>query len=138
MDKSAANVTKVLSLAAGAVTQMDISAALPRGAGYETPLVLSIKNTGSSAITDLSIYYTDMTGTEQQMRFYGGGFSLSAGQTLTVDGEDISSFVGSTNAGKWLYAGDYPRVKPGAFTIKLKTAAASSVSVTVTARARWI
>lgn len=138
MDKSAASVTKALSLAAGAATQMDISAALPRGAGYETPLVVSIKNTGSSAITDLSIYYTDMTGTEQQMRFYGGGFSLSAGQTLTVDGEDISSFVGSTNAGKWLYAGDYPRVKPGAFTIKLKTAAASSVSVTVTARARWI
>lgn len=112
MDAQAHSAAKVLTLAAGARQAVDLAGAFPRGMGYTTPLVLEIANTGSTAITDLRIAYRDALGQEHVARFYGAGFSLASGQTLKVDGEHTRSSIGSANAAKWLYSGDYPSASP--------------------------
>lgn len=138
-DTQAQSLTAALDLGANAAQTVDLSALFPRGVGYVTPLIVEITNTGSSAINALEIGYTDRLGVSRTARLEGGGFSLAAGQTVTVNGEDASV----TRAGQSAilgFTGDFPSVSPapGKQEISVKSSAAASVSVTVTARARWL
>ena len=138
MDAQAGSVTESLSLTAGTWSDMALDAAFPRGMGYVTPLIISIQNAGGAAITDLRIRYRDRLGALRQTRMYGGGFSLPAGKMLVVDGEDLTVMCDGQSAVSGLYSGDYPSVPPDDASISLQCAAAASVRVTVTARARWV
>lgn len=138
MDAAQGQVEETLSLSAGTAKAMNIASAFPRGMGYDTPLHIEITNTGTAAITDLTIVYKDRYGKTRKTRYYSGGFSLSVGSTLMVDGEDMSSSVGSTNAAKWLYSGDYPIATVGNQSIAIQTASAATVKVIVKANARWV
>lgn len=139
MDTEAESMTKSMSLSANTAQVIDLSALFPRGVGYVTPLIVEITNSGSSAINALEIGYTDRLGVSRTARLEGGGFSLAAGQTVTVNGEDASV----TRAGQSAilgFTGDFPSVSPapGKQEISVKSGAAASVSVTVSARARWL
>lgn len=133
------SMTTALRLSAGVSQEIDLTGMFARGVGYTTPLIVEIKNTGSSAVTSLEIGYTDRLGAARTARLEGGGFSLAAGQTVVIDGEDASV----TKAGQSAmlgFTGDFPSVSPapGKLSVSLKSGAAASVSVKVTARARWL
>ena len=106
--------------------------------GYTTPLTLDVMNTGSTAILDFRIRYRDRLGKQRQTRLYGGGFSLTGGQSLRVDGENLSVVCGGQSMISALYEGDFPSVSPNAVNIEIMSASAAAVSVTVSARARWL
>ena len=72
------------------------------------------------------------------MRLYGAGFALAAGDTLQVLGEEKMCRIGGEDAGSCVYSGDFPRAQPEAQWIRIQTAAASSLRVTVRAKARWV
>lgn len=138
-DVQAASMTAEISLSANTAQTVDLSALFPRGVGFITPLIVEITNNGSSAITALELGYTDRLGAARTARLEGGGFSLAAGQKVVIDGEDASV----TKAGQSAmlgFTGDFPSVSPspGKLSVSLKSGAAASVSVKVTARARWL
>lgn len=138
-DTEAASMTEALDLGANTAQTVDLSALFPRGVGFITPLIVEITNTGSSAITALELGYTDRLGTARTARLEGGGFSLAAGQKVVIDGEDASVTRAGQNA-MLGFTGDFPSVSPapGRLAVSLKSGAAASVSVKVTARARWL
>lgn len=138
-DTEASSMTAALNLGANTAQNVDLSALFPRGVGFITPLIVEITNTGSSAITALELGYTDRLGAARTARLEGGGFSLAAGQKVVINGEDASV----TRAGQSAmlgFTGDFPSVSPapGKLAVSLKSGAAASVSVKVTARARWL
>ncbi|MGN0990252.1 MAG: hypothetical protein ACI4O4_02230 [Candidatus Ventricola sp.] len=139
LDTKAASMTKTVSLSANTAQTVDLSALFPRGVGFITPLIVEIKNTGSSAITALEIGYTDRLGAARTARLEGGGFSLSAGQTVQVDGEEAGVTIAGQNA-MLGFTGDFPSVSPdpGNLAVSLKSGTSASVSITVKARARWL
>lgn len=132
-------MTAALDLSANTAQTVDLSALFPRGVGFITPLIVAITNIGSSTITALEIGYTDRLGAARTARLEGGGFSLAAGQTVTVDGEEAGMTLAGQNA-MLGFTGDFPSVSPdpGNLSVSLKSSTAASVSVKVTARARWL
>lgn len=139
MDTEAESMTKSMSLSANTAQVIDLSALFPRGVGFITPLIVEITNNGSSAITALELGYTDRLGAARTARLEGGGFSLAAGQTVVINGEDASMTMAGQSA-MLGFTGDFPSVSPapGKLAVSLKSSAAASVSVKVTARARWL
>lgn len=133
------SMTTALSLSTGVSKEIDLTGMFARGVGYTTPLIVEITNTGSSAVTSLEIGYTDRLGAARTARLDGGGFSLAAGQTVTVDGEEAGVTIAGQNA-MLGFTGDFPSVSPatGNLSVSLKSGTAASVSVTVKARARWL
>lgn len=138
-DVQAASLEKALSLSAGAAQEIDLSALFPRGVGFITPLVVEIQNTGTGSLTGLTLGYTDRLGKSRTARLAGGGFSLAAGQTVVVDGEQALVSIGGQSA-MLGFTGDFPSVSPapGKLAVRIASDTAASVSVTVHARARWL
>ena len=137
-DAAMSTATQAVSLAAGTWQTIDLSKVFPRGMGYTTPLTLDVMNTGSTAILDFRIRYRDRLGKQRQTRLYGGGFSLTGGQSLRVDGENLSVVCGGQSMISALCEGDFPSVPPNAVNIEIMSASAAAASVTVSARARWL
>lgn len=138
-DITAKTQTNALTLSAGVAQTISYAALLGGGMGYETPLKLEITNAGASAITDLFVYYYDAADALHYIRFTGAGFSLAAGQKLTIDGETFYADINGTTAMKYIYIGDFPYLAPeGTKSIQLKTAAGSSISVKTTFNVRWV
>lgn len=137
-DAAMSTATQAVSLAAGTWQTIDLSKVFPRGMGYTTPLTLDVMNTGSAAILDFRIRYRDRLGKQRQTRLYGGGFSLTGGQSLRVDGENLSVVCGGQSMISALCEGDFPSVSPNAVNIEIMSASAAAASVTVSARARWL
>ncbi len=137
-DAAMSTATQAVSLAAGTWQTIDLSKVFPRGMGYTTPLTLDVMNTGSTAILDFRIRYRDRLGKQRQTRLYGGGFSLTGGQSLRVDGENLSVVCGGQSMISALCEGDFPSVPPNAMNIEIMSASAAAASVTVSARARWL
>ena len=126
-----------ISLSAGAWKDFDLSSI--GGIGYTTPFVISIKNNGSSSISDLRIRYYNEDDTAKDMRFYGNSFALSAGQTITINSLTYDVTIGSTQALKYLNSGDFPVVTPkGSKKIRLYSNVATTLDVTVTLNPRWL
>lgn len=138
-DVTAQSKTSSLSLSANTYQTISLTSAIPRGIGYVTPLVITITNSGSSAVTDLYVSYYDEKDTAQVMRLNGNGFSLGASQSVVIDGTKPDVLQGGSSNIKWLASGDFPVLSVnGTKSIKIKTAAASSLSVTVSLNARWL
>ncbi len=130
-------VNNAISLSAAAWKDFSLSAV--GNVGYTTPMVLSIKNNGSSAISDLRILYYDEDNAEKAMRFYGNSFVLSAGQTLVINSLTYDATIGSTQALKYINSGDFPVVTPkGSKKIRLYSNVATTLDVTVTMNPRWL
>lgn len=139
-DVQPSSLEMTLALSANAAQSFSLADAFPRGLGYPTPLVVEITNTGASAIADLRLFCKDRFGAYAHTRFYGNGFSLAAGQTLKIDGENALFSIGGVSAARYLESGSFPSVSPppGVLALWVRTGAASSVRVRVTAKARWI
>ena len=102
-------------------------------------MTISIKNNGSSAITDLRIHYYDESDTEKEMRFFANSFSLGAGQTLVINSLTYDAAIGSTSALKYINNGDFPVVTPkGTKKIRLRSNVATTLDITVTINPRWL
>lgn len=136
-DVEETSLTKTLSLSANAAQNIDLTDMFPRGVGYVTPLIVEITNTGSASVSTLTIGYKDRLGSSRQAVLGAASFALSAGQMVRVDGEDVSVTKAGQNA-ILSYTGDFPSVSPGALSISVKSSAATSVSVKVSAKARWL
>lgn len=129
------------SFVLGAVTEQDVplTSIVPNGIGYETQLVLEITNSSSTAITDLYIYYYDEKNSKKTMRLYGNGFSVANGQTIKIDGPSYSITKGTTAGIQWLKSGDFPVLSVGGNKkIRIKSATAATVAVTVRFNERWL
>jgi hypothetical protein len=134
--------TVAASLTANDVVSFDFSDLFLRGIGWETPVTLEIKNTGITAINELTIYYKNHRGYEVDCLFRGNGFIIPADGTLVLnsDKDNFEAKVGTTNVIPSLVSGNLPalypqNVDPG---IKLKSTFATSVSVKITANGRWV
>ena len=126
-----------LSLSAAAFKDFILSAV--GDVGYTTPMVLSIKNNGSSTITDLRIGYYDEDNAEKTMRFYGNSFALAADQTLVINSITYDATIGSTQALKFINSGDFPVVTPkGNKKIRLYSNVATTLEVIATMNPRWL
>lgn len=136
-DISQTVLTNTLSLSAGSYkdfSMYDISSI-----GYTTPIVLTIKNTGSSSISDLRIRYYNEDNSAKIMRFYSNGFALAAGSTLIVNSEKPDATLGGSAALKYLYSGDFPVITPkGMKKISLYSNVSTSLSVTAALNVRWL
>lgn len=133
--------TKVqnLTLAAGIYQSISLASLVTDGVGFETPLSISVKNTGAANITDLYVHYFDGKNVGRYARFNGNGFSLPPLSTLVISGDNQSIMIGSTDGLKWFKTGDFPVLSPnGTKSISIKTANASSVEVTISFNVRWL
>jgi phage-related protein len=136
-DIASAIIHSSLSLSASAYKDFNLSAG--GDVGYTTPLVLAIKNNGSSAITDLRVKYYDEDNAEKVLRFNGNSFALGAGQTLAINSITYDATIGSTQALKFINSGDFPVVTPkGNKKIRLYSNVATTLDVTVTMNPRWL
>ena len=130
-------VHNAISLSAAAWKDFSLSAV--GNVGYTTPMILAIKNNGSSAISDLRIRYYDEDNATKDMRFYGNSFALNAGQTLTINSITFDATIGSTQALKYINSGDFPVVTPkGSKKIRLYSNVATTLDVTATLNPRWL
>lgn len=136
-DVEGTSITKTLSLSANTAQNIDLSGMFPRGVGFITPLVIEITNTGSTSVNTLTIGYKDRLGSSRQAVLGAASFALTSGQMVRVDGEDVSVTKAGQNA-ILSFTGDFPSVSPGALSISIKSSATTSVSVKVSAKARWL
>lgn len=128
--------TQSFSLTAGTAAVIDIS---DLALGYATPLTVEITNKSSTAITDLRILYRNEKNELKTMRLRSNGFSVSNGQTLTVDGLSGDIKKSGTEGIKWLESGDFPIASAnGTKQIQIISSTVASVSVTVKCYARWL
>lgn len=126
-----------VSLAAGSWNDYNLSDI--EAIGYTTPLLITLKNNGSSAITDLYIAYYDETNSEKRLRFNGNSFSLAAGQTITIDSASYEITIGGSSALKYVKSGDFPIVTPnGNKKIRLYSNVATTLGVSVSLKPRWL
>lgn len=113
----------------------------PNGMGYDTPLRIRIKNTGSTAITKLQLTYTDSSGSKKTCLFEGAGFSLASGSTIEVDSSTYDVSIGGNSAVKCLKNGTLPYVPFGAEKnprIGIISNVATSATVQILCQARWL
>ena len=140
IDIQESSAQQTFSLEANTAQRMELSSAFPRGMGYVTPLVLFIQNVGNDAITDLQITYLDRFGAKRDVVFSGGGFRIDVGQTLVVDGEQMTVQIDGQNAISGMASGDFPSVSPapGEAAIWIRSENAASLAVEIHVRARWV
>lgn len=117
--------------------QIALHALFPNGMGFETPVNLTICNTGSQAVSDLRVYYPALSGTEM-IRFNGNGFSLCNGAQLFLSSDERLASLNGEDANRYIASGDFPSLPPDEREIGIKSDAGSELSVTFTARPRWI
>lgn len=107
--------------------------------GYTTPLIVAITNNGTNAISDLRVGYYDESNAEKYIRLYDAGFSLSAGQTVTINSLSYDVLIGSTSSLKSVKTGDFPVITPsGNKRIRLYSNVNATLGVSVTMNRRWL
>lgn len=137
-DITASQKTDSVSLSAATWANFSLSEIVP-DLGYTTPLVIALTNNGSDAITDLRVGYYDENNTLKTIRLNGAGFSLSAGQTVTINSLSYDVLIGSTSSLKYVKTGDFPVVTPaGTKRIRLCSDVATTLDVQVTLNRRWL
>lgn len=132
-------LTTTLALTADTEATVDLSSIIPNGIGCETPLLLTIKNTGSVDITDLYIGYYSNANVQQTARLNGAEFALKNGETLELNSDSMSIVKANENGLKWLKSGNLPVLTVGGNkSVTLKSSVAASIVLTVSCNARWL
>lgn len=136
---TASEVSSSLALTANTRSNIDLSDMTADGIGATTPLMVSVTNSGSAAITTLRIYYYDETNTLKYMLLNGQDFSLAAGETVTVDSLSMDIVKGSVSGVKWLKSGDFPVLSVnGTKRIGIYANVATTVDVVISCKVRWL
>ena len=137
-EKTAKTKTGSLTLIANTNTIFNFSD-IVSSVGYTTPLVITIKNTGSSAITDLRIIYYDENNIGHTIRISSANFSLGAGSSIVINSNDYTVKIGTADALKHVTSGDFPVVTPKGYKrIYIMTNVNTTVDVTVSMNVRWL
>jgi len=132
------SLSSSLTLEASKASYVSLVSLVPDGIGAATPLVVTVKNTGST-VTTLRIYYRDEQNAWKNLMLNGQGFSLAAGETVVVDSLSMEITKGATSGIKWLKSGDFPLLSVnGTKQIGIFTNVATTVDVTVLCNARWL
>lgn len=129
------------TLVANTNKDIPLTALFARGVSWETPLYITILNTGATPITDLNIQYKDKNNVDAVCRITGSSFSLSGATPVIIDTENYTILRAAVSWIKSLYSGELPSIFPntaGTFSIQIKSNVATTVTVTVTTKARWV
>ena len=138
-DIATTQMSKLLTLAANSASTISLAELIPKGIGATTPIKVIIKNTGSTSISDLSIYYYSEKNVLKRFRLNGQSFTLAGGESVTVDSLSCDVMKGTTQGVKWLKSGDFPSIPAnGTKNIRIMANVAGSVEVTVSCKVRWL
>lgn len=130
-----------VTLAANADSVVAIADLFPNGMGYDTPLKIKIKNTGSDTISSLQLTHSDAAGGEKACVFSGAGFALPAGSMIEIDSDTYDVSIGGNSAIKCLKNGNLPYAPVGAdkdFRLGVKSDVSTTVSIQISCHVRWL